>query len=206
VRAWHDLAPQLGVARGTAQTAYEKLAAAQLIEASSDWHSRRPAPSHRRKDRAAAGRGLVHEDLSGDDAGTCALADGDTGNRDLSCDLVRADSRARGSCRGECPLLSLILARRARTEAGNRELSRRRSGHHLLAIAGHYHWRLQRRARPSAQRSGAGKRPGSRPRASRGPERDLSSHACPSLRSQLIPTVSISITACATILTPGSSS
>lgn len=32
--SWQDLAAQLGVARGTVQTAYEKLAAAQLIEAS----------------------------------------------------------------------------------------------------------------------------------------------------------------------------
>lgn len=31
--SWHDLAVQLGVARGTVRTAYEKLAAAQLIEA-----------------------------------------------------------------------------------------------------------------------------------------------------------------------------
>lgn len=32
--SWQDLAAQLGVARGTVRTAYEKLAAAQLIEAS----------------------------------------------------------------------------------------------------------------------------------------------------------------------------
>ena len=32
--SWLDLAAQLGVARGTVRTAYEKLAAAQLIEAS----------------------------------------------------------------------------------------------------------------------------------------------------------------------------
>ena len=32
--SWQDLAVQLGVARGTVRTAYEKLAAAQLIEAS----------------------------------------------------------------------------------------------------------------------------------------------------------------------------
>src|ERR1700722_3636510 len=32
--SWQDLAAQLGVARGTVKTAYEKLAAAQLIEAS----------------------------------------------------------------------------------------------------------------------------------------------------------------------------
>src|ERR1700709_871498 len=34
VPSWQDLAAQLGVARGTVRTAYEKLAAAQLIEAS----------------------------------------------------------------------------------------------------------------------------------------------------------------------------
>src|SRR5215468_6990080 len=32
--SWQDLAAELGVARGTVRTAYEKLAAAQLIEAS----------------------------------------------------------------------------------------------------------------------------------------------------------------------------
>src|ERR1700745_3906994 len=32
--SWQDLAAQLGVARGTVRSAYEKLAAAQLIEAS----------------------------------------------------------------------------------------------------------------------------------------------------------------------------
>src|SRR6201991_251744 len=32
--SWQDLAAQLGVARGTVRNAYEKLAAAQLIEAS----------------------------------------------------------------------------------------------------------------------------------------------------------------------------
>src|ERR1700749_3679155 len=32
--SWQDLAIQLGVARGTVRTAYEKLASAQLIEAS----------------------------------------------------------------------------------------------------------------------------------------------------------------------------
>ncbi|MGO4843876.1 GntR family transcriptional regulator, partial [Rhizobiaceae sp. 2RAB30] len=32
--SWQDLAAQLGVARGTVRTAYEKLAAAQLIDAS----------------------------------------------------------------------------------------------------------------------------------------------------------------------------
>ena len=31
--SWQDLAAQLGVARGTVRAAYEKLAAAQLIEA-----------------------------------------------------------------------------------------------------------------------------------------------------------------------------
>jgi GntR family transcriptional regulator/MocR family aminotransferase len=47
--SWQDLAAQLGVARGTVQTAYEKLAAAQLIEASRATGTRvarrpRPAP------------------------------------------------------------------------------------------------------------------------------------------------------------------
>lgn len=72
--SWQDLAAQLGVARGTVRTAYEKLAAAQLIDASpGDRHARRPASPHRRKERGAAGCRLVHGDLSGNDAGTCVL-------------------------------------------------------------------------------------------------------------------------------------
>jgi GntR family transcriptional regulator / MocR family aminotransferase len=61
---------------------------------------------------------------------------------------VRAEASASPLCpdpRGELELRREI--------AGYFAVAR---GHHLLAIAGHYHWRLQRTARPSAERSGPG--------------------------------------------------
>lgn len=56
--SWQDLAAQLGVARGTVRTAYEKLAAAQLIEASraSGTHvARRPSVAARSEPQPDAG-------------------------------------------------------------------------------------------------------------------------------------------------------
>jgi GntR family transcriptional regulator/MocR family aminotransferase len=68
--SWQDLAAQLGVARGTVRTAYEKLAAAQLIEASRATGTRvaqRPRAAARTERPADAGSflSIYHEMTQG---------------------------------------------------------------------------------------------------------------------------------------------
>ena len=101
--SWQDLAAQLGVARGTVRTAYEKLAAAQLIEASRASGTRvAQRPRTVVKSDQPPDAGSFMEIYKETDAGTCVLPDGCSGNRDLSGNIVCAHSRARGPCRGEC--------------------------------------------------------------------------------------------------------
>ena len=75
--SWLDLAAQLGVARGTVRSAYEKLSAAQLIVASRATGTHvADRPSVIVSTGGAARSRLVHGDVSGADCGAGDLPDG----------------------------------------------------------------------------------------------------------------------------------
>jgi GntR family transcriptional regulator / MocR family aminotransferase len=206
--SWHDLAAQLGVARGTVWTAYEKLAAVQLIEASRATDARvaqRPRTVVKTEPPPDAGSFMrIYQEMT---QGPALFQMGIPATETFPATLfarIRAPAvRAEASASPLCP-----------DPRGELELRREIAGYLAVArgitclpsqviITGGFSAGL---GLALSVLGWAGKRPGSRPQASRGPERDLSSHACPSLRFPLIPTVSISIMACATILTPSSSS
>src|SRR5262250_1523819 len=102
--SWQDLAAQLGVARGTVRSAYEKLSAAQLIVASRATGTRvADRPSITRSAGPTARSRLVHGDVSGDDRRAGDLPDGRGRAGHFSRHALRQDPltrRSRGIVRG----------------------------------------------------------------------------------------------------------
>ena len=92
--SWQDLAAQLGVARGTVRTAYEKLRAARLIVASRATGTRiAPRPRAVVKSEQRPDPGSFLENLSADDPGARLLPDGRPCGGDLSGNALRAHPR-----------------------------------------------------------------------------------------------------------------
>ena len=132
--SWLDLAAQLGVARGTVRSAYEKLSAAQLIAASraSGTHvAARPSMSVRQEEAPDPGSFMeMYQELT---AGPAIFQMGVPAQETFPAKLlarirahaVRAESRA---CDISGP------SRRTGVAAGNRRLSCHRAGHRMFAL------------------------------------------------------------------------
>ncbi|MBV1686109.1 GntR family transcriptional regulator [Novosphingobium sp. G106] len=151
--SWQDLAAQLGVARGTVRTAYEKLSAAQLIEA-----SRAAGTRVARRPRA-----IIHSATPPDEGGFIGLYQEMTQGPALFQMGIPATDTFPAT------LFTRLRAQSVRAEAssaplypdprGELELRREIAGYlavargdHLPAVPGLHHGRLLRRAWPRAQR------------------------------------------------------
>jgi GntR family transcriptional regulator / MocR family aminotransferase len=149
--SWRDLSAQLGVARGTVRSAYEKLSAAQLIVASR-------ATGTRVSDRLSI---IVRQEVPPDPgsfmemyqeltAGPAIFQMGVPAQEAIPAKLF---ARIRSSAvRAElsAPALYPDPAWRAGTAAGDRRVSCHRPRHRMFALPNHHHRRLQQRPRTGA--------------------------------------------------------
>ncbi len=152
--SWQDLAAQLGVARGTVRSAYEKLSAAQLIVAS------RATGTH----VADRPRAIVQQEQPPDPGSFMAMYQEMTqGPAMFQMGVPAAEifpatlfARIRAPCRA-AP--KRAQHRSTRTLAvslnygGNRCLSRRCPWHRMFALAGHHHRGVQQRPRTGVTRA-----------------------------------------------------
>ena len=149
--SWLDLAAQLGVARGTVRSAYEKLSAAQLIVASRATGTHvadRPSIAVRQEEAPDPGSFMeMYQELT---AGPAIFQMGVPAQEAIPAKLfarirssaVRAELSAPAALSGP--------AWRAGIAAGNRRISCHRARHRMFAVPDHHHRRLQQRPRTGA--------------------------------------------------------
>ena len=149
--SWLDLAAQLGVARGTVRSAYEKLSAAQLIVASRATGTHvadRPSVTVRQEEAPDPGSFMeMYQELT---AGPAIFQMGVPAQEAIPAKLfarIRSSRRSRGIERAG-PLSG--PAWRAGIAAGNRRISCHRAWHRMFALPNHHYRRLQQRPRTGA--------------------------------------------------------
>jgi len=157
--SWQDLAAQLGVARGTVRSAYEKLSAGQLIVASraTGTHvAARPSIAVRLDQPPDRGSFMeMYQELT---ARPGIFQMGVPAQETFPATLLRPDSLTRGSRGIECGAVISGPSRRAGSAAGNSRLSRHRGRHRMFALPDRRHRRLRQRPRigaPCARARGA---------------------------------------------------
>ena len=152
--SWLDLAAQLGVARGTVRSAYEKLLDAQLVVSSKSTGTRvaeRPAPAVLPETHADADliiakyRTFFIRSRSVSDRRSC------TGR--VSGEAHGSDSVASGSRRSDRASHLSGSTRRTTVAARDRRTLGDRARTTMLSLAGLYHFRLPRRPRSDTSRA-----------------------------------------------------
>ena len=152
--SWMDLAAQLGVARGTVRSAYDKLAAAQLIVASRATGTRVTERRHfiRSPRDPAPEPGSFMEMYQELTSGPAIFQMGVPAKETFPAKLF-ARIRSCRARRSKCGATLSGPTWRTRVAARDRCLSRHRSGNRVLALSDPCHRRLWKRPRIDASRA-----------------------------------------------------